>query len=175
MITTYCALPASQAEKNLWPISGRTVLPFLGYAVGILASSGWSSVCPGTSSISFLQLARLFESVQIWLPFLCSWHLLLEDSRKVHSRLVTNILNLLSRLPGRDVELFCRPCRSRTREKGWKLRSPVSSMVASCWTFSLLSRKPSTSASVMGSKSGLAFTIFLIYHILGVNFSYEVW
>lgn len=132
--------------------------------------------CLATSSISFPQLARLFESVQIWLPFLCPWHLLLEDSRKVHSGLVMNILKLLGRLPGCDVELFCRPCRSRTREKGcWMLGSPVSSTVASCWTFSLLSRKPPTSASVMESKSDLAFTIFLIYHLLGVNFWYKVW
>jgi len=38
--TTYCALSASQAEKNLWLISSRTMLPFLGYSVSILASSG---------------------------------------------------------------------------------------------------------------------------------------
>jgi hypothetical protein len=102
-------LPVSQAEKNLWLISSRTVLPFLAYSMSILASSEWSSVYLGTSSISFPQLARFFESVQIWLPFLYSWHLLLEDSRKVHSGLVTNILNLLSSLPGRDVELFLSP------------------------------------------------------------------
>ena len=41
VITTYCALPVlSQAEKNLWLISSRTVLPFLAYSMSILASSG---------------------------------------------------------------------------------------------------------------------------------------
>jgi hypothetical protein len=40
VITTYCALPVSQAEKNLWLIASRTVLPFLAYSMSILASSG---------------------------------------------------------------------------------------------------------------------------------------